>query len=115
MKIINRETFLKMPAGTLFAKYEPCLFDQLCIKGETWGNDFLVQQITSAIDVNDSGEFGDALQDSELSGSSIPMDFECEGRDGCFDDDQLFAIFEIADTCGLILRLNKAVAMATLS
>lgn len=35
MRIVDRKTFLAMPIGTVFSKYEPCVFGNLCIKGET--------------------------------------------------------------------------------
>lgn len=107
MKIVNRETFLALPEGILFAKYEPNVFEDLCIKGETWGNDFLVQQITDAIAYQGSDDFGDRLDESQSTGCSLPMDFNRLGRDGCFDDDQLFAIWERADVEALIARLAQ--------
>lgn len=109
MKIVNRETFLVLPPGTLFSKYKPCYFEELCIKGETLGfcNDFLVQQIADAIQNTGSGDFSERLFRSEAEGDSLPMDFDYEGRDGCFDDDQLFAVWERADVKALIVRLNK--------
>lgn len=48
MRIVDRETFLGMPSGTLYAKYEPCVFGPLEIKCDTCGNDFVSQQIVDA-------------------------------------------------------------------
>lgn len=28
MKIVDRETFIRMPAGTIYAPYKPCIFDR---------------------------------------------------------------------------------------
>lgn len=109
MKIVNRETFLAMPPGTVFAKYEPCCFEALEIKAQTLAsNDYCYQDIVSALDAGDSGEWGDLLEDSRETGSSIVMDFDCLSRDGCFDDNQLFAVFEPADVAQLIDRLQQA-------
>lgn len=107
MKIVNRETFLAMPEGTLFSKYHPCVFEDLCIKGETWDSDFQVQQVVDAIECTGSGDFSNRLHRSEILGESLPMDFNCMGRDGCFDDDQLFAVWERADVEALIVRLTQ--------
>ena len=112
MKIVNRETFLALPPGTLFSKYEPCVFEDLCIKGETWGNDFQVQQIADAIESTGCEDFSKRLFHSEVEGDSLPMDFNCMGRDGCFDDDQLFAVWERADVEALIVRLTKTLQEA---
>jgi len=108
MRIINRQEFLNQPAGTVFTKYEPCIFGDLLIKGESLPNDFCYQQIADAIDCNDSGEFSYKLFTSQKTGEGVPMDFDCQGRDGCFKDNQLFAIFERADVEKLISRLKDA-------
>lgn len=109
MKIVDRKTFLAMPAGTVFAKYQPCYFEGLEIKGDSLSNDYCFQQIVDALEVHDSGEFGDKLFESQEKGTSVPMDFYCQGRDGGFDDMQLFAVFEKQDVEALIERLRTAV------
>ena len=110
MKIIDRKAFLALPAGVLFSKYQPCLFDVLTIKGDTWAhcNDFLVQQIADGIDCAGSEDFAAKCQLME-EGISAGMDFDCLGRDGCFDEDQLFAVWEASDLSALIERLQQCV------
>lgn len=110
MKIVSRKDFLAMPEETLYAKYQPCYFEALEIKGETLSNDFLTQQIVDAIACKDSGEFSDLLHESETTGKSVKFDFDCQGRDGCFDDDQLFAVWERDDVLALIERLTRLIA-----
>ena len=109
MKIVSRKEFLAMPPDTLYAKYQPCYFDALEIKGETLPADFLTQQIVDAIARKDSGEFSDLLHESQTTGKSVKFDFDCQGRDGCFDDDQLFAVWERDDVLALIDRLSRVV------
>lgn len=107
MKIVDRQTFLRMPAGTLFAKYEPINFEPPAIKGDTIGtNDFAVQYLDT-IDVDCGDDMIDALERARLTGASVALDLDCEGRDGCFDADQLFAIWEPADVRQLISRLER--------
>jgi len=114
MRIVDRKTFLSLPDETLFSKYEPCVFGDLKIKGETVGtNDFLTQQICDAIRCDDSGEFADILFSAQETGYSFAMDFDYMGRDGLFDDDQLFAIWETVDIIALIDRLKILVPNAT--
>lgn len=108
MKIVNRETFLKMPKNTVFTKYEPCNFGDLMIKGETLYPDFFQQQVLQ-VDCNDSVEFIDILEAARKEGKSFNLDLDCEGRDGLFDEDQLFAVFEKADVEMLIGRLKRCV------
>jgi hypothetical protein len=111
VKIVNLDTFIAMPAGTVFAKYKPCCFEDLCIKGESIPetDDFFYQQIVDAIDAAGSSEWSNMLFESQETGKSLPMDFRCEGRDGCFEPAQLFAVWERADVLALIARLQETV------
>lgn len=108
MKIVNRETFLAMPPGTVFAKYTPHLFEGLEIKAQSLTNDYCYQQIVGALDAGNCGDWADMLEESADTGASIPMDFDCLSRDGCFEPYQLFAVFEPTDVAQLIDRLQQA-------
>jgi hypothetical protein len=107
MKIVDRITFLALPENTLYSKYEPCVFGPLEIKGETWGNDFLTQQIADSVDAAGTDELIDILFDAQEKGTSFDLDLEICGRDGLFEDDQLFAVWEHNDVVKLIERLQK--------
>ncbi|GGX01476.1 hypothetical protein [Undibacterium macrobrachii] len=110
MRIVNRADFLDLPKGTVFSKYEPCIFGDLEIKGSTvCGKDFYVQQIADAVDANDSDEFGDVLFGAAQNGTSVKLDLDCEVRDGLFDADQLFAVWEKSDVLQLVERLQRAI------
>lgn len=112
MKIVNREKFLTLPAETLYSKYEPCVFEDFCIKGDTLSsNDFCYQSITDAVACDSSEEFTDVLSRIEITGESTSMDFECQGRDGCFDSEQLFAVWEKTDVEALICRLQRIITL----
>ena len=43
---------MKMPSGTVFSYYEPCIFTQLMIKADDggWGNDFLIDNLIGAVE-----------------------------------------------------------------
>ena len=107
MKIVNLSTFRSLPANTVFSKYQPCCFEDLCIKGETLDHDFLVQQIADAIECSGSDEFVDKLYHAAETGESVGFDFECEGRDGLYETEQLFAVWEPDDVRALIERLGQ--------
>ena len=55
MRIVDRETFLALPAGTVFCKFEPDIFGNLEIKGDSTTNaqgalaDFWAQDLAGAI------------------------------------------------------------------
>lgn len=114
MRIVDHKTFLSLPAGTVFSKYEPYAFDSLAIKGSSIGDiDFFVQEIETAVDSDHSGDFYDKLDAAQTKGASLAMDFNCESRDGLFEPGQLFAVWEKADVEGLIARLQQCVAVST--
>lgn len=111
MRIVKLDEFLACPPGTLFSKYELCNFGPLSIKGETWRHagstgDFLYQQVADAIDCAD---FTDTLLDYK-EGQVLGIDLECESRDGMFEPDQLFAVWDREDVGKLLVRLARAAA-----
>jgi len=106
MKIVDLKTFRSLPENTVFSKYAPCFFDDLQIKGETWEYDFVSQSIADAIECSGSDDFSSKLESAELTGKSLTMDFDSYGRDGLFDGDQLFAVWESNDVKALIERLT---------
>jgi hypothetical protein len=107
MKIVNRKTFLGAPVGTVFTKYQPCFFGDMRIKDSSLKNDFCYQEIIGSIDADDPQELMDKLHASEAQGKSVDIDLDCLSRDGYFDDDQLFAVWERGDVEKLIQRLQK--------
>lgn len=110
MKIISRAEFLGMPPMTVYQKYEPCFFGPIEIKMGTCGtNDWFILEGTDQPtfdDAIDSGRWGECCQRME-GGESIPVIMGVECRDGCFDNDQLFAIWERADLSELIAKLAE--------
>jgi hypothetical protein len=114
VKIVDRAAFLAMPKGTVYAKYTPSYFNDLAIKDDTLtgGTDWFYQDIIGSIYCNDTGDFCDQLDASQVDGLSVRMDFEALGRDGLFEKDQLFAVWEPEDVRGLIGRLERALADA---
>ena len=109
MKIVSRTEFLKMKPGTVYSLYKPCIFGALEIKEKSYENDWLYQDIVDAIECDDSGDLTDRLFDAQENGSSLDIDFDCLSRDGLFDDDQLFAVWERKDVVALIERLRQTI------
>lgn len=105
MRIVDLETFLGLPAGVVFSKYEPIIFGSLCIKGDSIpeARDFFYQDITEAVD----GNLIDLANDLE-NGRTVAMDLDCMSRDGCFADDQLFAVWDRQDVEQLVSRFTVA-------
>lgn len=111
MRIVDRTTFLAMPPGTVFAKFEPHVFGSWAIKERTIGNDFVVQDLEPWFGLGSEDHFS-ALDQLVAGEPSPPLDFDCAGRDGLFDKDQLFALLDRDDVAALIARLQQAVGDA---
>ncbi len=113
MRLVNHQTFLALPTNTLFSTYEPHVFGPLMIKGDTlYGDggraiDFCEQGIADSIDCTGSNDFDDQLTHALATGASLAMDFDSQGRDGTFEQDQFYAVWEAADVAALIRRLAQ--------
>ncbi len=107
MRIVTLETFIAMPAGTLYTEYEPCIFGELQIKGESCAqNDWFVQSIVGSLDVTGSSEWMEFLLAEPAAGKSLPIDLESQGRNGLFPGpESLYAVWEPQDVRQLIARL----------
>lgn len=112
MKIVDRKTFLQLPANTLFQKYAPCVFGDLEIKVcnpiDNWGNDFVTQSLTEPCfkDNLGSDKHFEALLKLE-EGAEFRLDYDFAGRDGLYDKDQLFAVYDKEDVQKLMDRLKE--------
>jgi len=110
MKILNWKDFIQTPKETVFSYYKDGSFSDLCIKTSDineMSNDFLHDRILDAIEHDDTGEFFDKCSRMIDEGISVPMDFDFTGREGYYERDQLFAIYEEADVKLLIDRLQR--------
>jgi len=108
MKIINLTEFRAMPDGTIFCKYEPCNFGELEIKGETWDSDFISAPLTGCIESDSGSDMFDKLLQYEKTKESFPLNVEYYGRDGLYEKDQLYAVYENTDIEQLISRLKQS-------
>jgi len=105
MKIVDRKTFMQLPTGTMFQKYTPEICEELCIKDSNLLDiDFWYYCIDGihAVDGDDDVQVSDMLYQAERDGQSFNSDLRVVSRDGCFDQDQLFLIWEPADVAKLV-------------
>ena len=108
MKIVDRKTFLALTNETLFSKYSPQIIEDILIKvGTSDSGDFYYQDIATAIDSTGSDDYSDKLDAAEKNGISLKMDFDCVSRDGLWDKNQLFLVWEKEDVVMLIDRLKR--------
>ncbi|MES2201120.1 MAG: hypothetical protein V4498_02600 [candidate division FCPU426 bacterium] len=109
MRIVNLKEFLTMPSGTVYSKYEPCAFGPINVKGDSIGEiDFYTWDLAGSIKADGTDEFVERLHRAEKSGEDLETDFDQEGRDGMFQDDQLFAVYSKEDVSKMIARLEGA-------
>jgi len=111
MKIVNKNEFYLLPAGTLYSNYERYGFKGLMVKQDTlyYENkpiDFLYDDLIGNIDVQNSDEFIDKLDEAEINKTSLTLDFDCTERDGLYEDEQMFAIYEKNDLKCFIEKLK---------
>lgn len=110
MRIVNLEDLRKQPKGIIYCKYEPCYFSSPEVFGGIFGeSDFVSAELIGWVKSSGSDEMFDILHSCEISGASFDLDTECFGRDGLYEKDQLFAIYENKDIEQLIETLKKAI------
>jgi hypothetical protein len=108
MRIVNFNEFLTLPSGTVYMKFRPHVFDEICMKGRSMKDDFNYLNLTNEIECEVSMESIDKLERACRDSSfSFGLDFDCFGRDGLYDTNQLFAVYEKRDLEGLINRLQQ--------
>jgi hypothetical protein len=100
MRIIDRKAFLALPAGVVFQKYNPVNFDVPMLKGETLGNDFVAAELSAHVVADNSAEWVDVIMGAVEHNRSLAVEFGYGGRDGMFDEDQLFAVWTREEFAG---------------
>lgn len=112
MRIVNLETFLTSPEGTIFQKYQPCVTEGLCIfQGRCGESDFFYQSLDgTSIEYNSSSEFPEAMAVAQHK--DVPITLDSTMRDGCFEPDQLFLVWSDADKLRLSTVLGCGVKNA---
>lgn len=111
MKIIDRKEFLRLPSGILFSEYEPCAFYGLRIKHDSVGsNDYIEESLIGNIYCDSSNDFVDKLDFAKKNKTSLKLDFlENGSRNGCYENNQLYAVYEKQDLVDLIDTLKQCV------
>jgi hypothetical protein len=107
MRIYNREEFLKLPAGTLYIKAtEPWAWEEYLVKVETLNaGDWVYADIRTYLEGKDLDYSWEYMLQGKLSCNSR-LEYQ---RDGCFDDNELFMVFEKPDLELLKNVVNKCI------
>lgn len=107
MKIVTYDEFIRMPAGTIFAPYEPCVFkDHFEIKTDTGWEDgseyyFNGTMPLEPCPVGDEYAWGNMMGLGKVETEMCTYD----GSNADYSKDELFAIFEPDEVSRLIKSL----------
>ena len=107
MRIVNYQEFINLPQGTLYRETEPQIFGELQIKQETIneGHDWYLTRLDyfqTELSFSDGYEFLEA-------GNSLPLDLNSSERDGMFDYERKFLIYEKEDVKALMEYLTELI------
>lgn len=98
MKVVDHDTFVAMPAGTLYAYWDPYVMERLLIKGESiswndwWEHDLLATDLAE-VDLDD--------------GKTVRLHPDVEGRDALYNSTRRFVVFDNEDVELLIEKLKR--------
>lgn len=109
MRIVGLDEFLSLPSGTVFAKYRPQIFDELCVKGDSINesSDFFYRPVWEPYAYS-SSELHDVLVAAEERKEEVQIDTDCWQRDGLFEYEQLFAVFSSDE----VVKIAESMATA---
>lgn len=106
MRIVSRRELMAMEPGVLYAQVaKDGQFGELHIFGGAFGsNDFTTRSITGP-EFNDTDELFQREEDMRVNGTSYPVD-SLYGRDGLFDDDIRYLVYDEADIVSIVQDLR---------
>lgn len=106
MKLLNLEDFIKLPAGTIYKRSSSSVLE---IKGDWVSEDG--RDWSSTLFAADCGNDYD-IHIGLMIGESYPIQVDMYGRDGCFEQDVQFLIYEKWDLEQLRQIIDRAIAVA---
>lgn len=124
MRIVDRQTFLALPPYTVYAKWgnageypkeQDLTYGEVTVKGETSaGVDWVEMPLLAwPEDCHDSGEWSDAMVAAIGGTPTAPLQCgDFGGRDGLFDEEQLFAVFNRVEVERLAALFARCVDVA---
>jgi hypothetical protein len=113
MKIMNRKAFLTLPAGTVYAKYSSLgCWGDLAVKMDSTRHDdwYHYDLLNGWGGCDNSDQFMDKVRQCEKGQAELRNDLECEGRDGLFEEDELFVVYDRTDILQLVNKLQELLA-----
>lgn len=115
MRIVSANTFAGLPVGTIYKKaLKPWAWEDMHIKGDTLpavNFDFTCLPLDNP--ENSAGETNviDAWFRMQATRESARMSVDAWGRDGCFDTEAQFLIYEEQDLLALRSFIDEAISL----
>lgn len=107
MRIVGLKEFLALPDETLYCKYRSLAnFGDLCIKMNSIDDIDFVYQNMLEIESDGGNDYTDKMFAAEEQGVSLKLDLDCCGRDGMYDREAKFVVFDKVDVEAIIARLQ---------
>lgn len=117
MRLHKREDFILLPAGTIYSRvnYSHEIMEGLFCKtsGNDYGNDWVEQNLISEFgfpnNIKDGQEAFDYVLNQRDSFQEFEADLHCAGRDGMFNNEDVFVVWNKNDIQKLIFYLQNIV------
>ena len=113
MRIYSRQEFLSLPCPVLYMKWEqnnPSF--ELKVKHDNLGNDWCYVGVGDTYSMEGKHLYLDDIFNESIT--NFDLDLECGSRDGCFDDKEMFIVFEKQDIEKIKHLLNTLYGAAKL-
>lgn len=81
------------------------------VKFDTLGSSDFVQLHLNDVGGDDSGDIVQRFDDMLSTGASYPLDFEGTSREGLFDDEMVYLVYEKQDLEALRGVIDRAIAL----
>lgn len=124
MRIVNRQQFMELPSGTIYRKFTtPYAFQEIEVKFDSYTlpngkyidpstgqcSDFVCMGLAE-VEWDETSQMFERLDEMMEQGASYPLDLDCAGRDGCFEPEAMFLVFERDDVIKLRDFLTELLA-----
>lgn len=92
-----------MPSGTVYCKYGHNYFGDMSIKYRSLENYWIYQVLGDFDDAKDSGEMFEKLELMKAdSGVRFPLKCDTCMRDGLYEDEQMFVVYDKQDVMKMV-------------
>jgi hypothetical protein len=113
MKIVDRKTFLSLPKGTVYVKAAyGHISSEICVKESEpshFKDDWYYSELAGDIDKEGMPDYNARTTWAIDSDSDFKFDTDVISRDGYFDEDQKFAIYDMEDIEQVINKLQELI------